>query len=173
VGPHADDSGYPEDVDFREVRTVLLHRLPIFLVVLMAVVSITFVYVSAQPNEYESAATVALLPDPANPSAAVVYSGLVTSLLPTYVQLAESRSFLDGVGRQLPTPASGAQLHVFASPVHSAGALKLVARARNPVQAEETATAVASAFLAALKDNGVVVIRVIDQPRLPMSPVSP
>ena len=134
----------------------------------------TVLYASHRPIEYQSSATIALLPDPSNPSTAVVYGQLAASLLPTYLQVIESRTFLDRVARSLPFSTSGESLQgrVWVQSVQAAGVMKLEARSPVPRRAEQIASAATKAFVASVASNGVVRVAVIDLPRVPEKPTA-
>lgn len=130
---------------------------------------------STQSDVYESRAKIALLPDSDNPQLVPFYGQAVESLLPTYAQIAESRSFLDGVARELPFEATGAGIagDVRALPVARVGVLDVVGSSRIPQRAQEIAQATAEALVDRLEDNGIVTVVMLDDARLPITPSSP
>lgn len=156
------------------LRIVWRRRL-VALVAFVAVVVSAFVFVSRQPEVYESQATLAFLPDPANADALPFYLGALDGLLPTYAQFVTSRSFLDGVAAALPFETSGSALQgeVDARPSTGSGVLRIEVSASDPERAQAVAAASAEAFLATVEGNGVFTVRLIDEPRVPEEPVAP
>ena len=158
-----------------ELLRALWRRRVIVLAVAVLVVAAAFGFASTQEDVYESSATIALLPDGDNPSTLPFYLGALDNLLPTYAQLIESRSFLDGVATELPFKTNGGYVKsaVTAEPVADAGAMRIIARDADPERAQQMAAATSAAFSAELADDEVLRVRVIDDARLPDSPVGP
>jgi capsular exopolysaccharide synthesis family protein len=155
-------------------RTVLRRKL-VASVTLLTVVIAGLLFLAGQPREYESTASVALLP-PQQPEALGAYDTVVDRLLPLYASQVRSRSFLDRVAGRLPDDRlTGSQLasQVFARPDPGAAMLVVVARARSPQLAARIAQAATAELLTALRDTKVVTFSVIDSPRVPERPVTP
>ena len=164
-------------MDLQELVRIVRRRALVVVLVFVLVVGGAFVFVRGQPKLYKSSATVAFFPDPSQSTAVGLYDAVVKSLLPTYAQLVQSRSFLDDVARQLPFPTTGKDLRneVYAVPVSGAGALQIVDHGRDPQRAAKVASAVSAQFVDYLTKNvpGVFVVKVIDDARPPDTPYSP
>ncbi len=156
------------------VRIVWRRRL-VALVAFVLVVLAALLFVSRQPEVYESQATLAFLPDPQNVQTLPFYLGGLEGLLPTYSQFVTSRSFLEGVAESLPFPTTGGELQgqVAARPSTGSGVLKIQVRSSDPEQAQAIAAATAEQFLTVVADNGIFTVRMIDEARVPEGPVSP
>lgn len=124
---------------------------------------------------YQSTATVALLPISTNPSVLPNYSNLVSSLIPTYVQLVSSPILLDQVADTLPFAISGTQLasDVHAESTSSAAVITIVAQFPSALQAQQVAARTLATFVTELKGNGVVTTKIYEFPTLPSKPAGP
>lgn len=140
---------------------------------LVVVGGLGFLY--SQSKVWESTSSIAVLPPPNNPNSIQDYANLLPNLIPTYIQLVNSQSFLDGVARSLSFPTTGQQLtkQVHGESVANAGIIKVVADMPSAAQAQEVARATTDALLRQLSNNGVVKLQVFDSPRYPDSPVAP
>jgi succinoglycan biosynthesis transport protein ExoP len=158
-----------------EVARVVWRRKFIAVLVLVIVGASGTLFLSRQHKVYEASATVALLPDNSSVGTVSIYGDMVKNLLPTYAQLVGSRTFLDTVARNLPFPTTSGALrsHVHATAISGAGVMKLVASSEIPSEAAAIASATSDAFLSQLGNNGIVILKVIDDPRVPDAPVSP
>lgn len=156
-----------------EVGRTLWRRRVVVMAMALLVLSAALVFLTRQDDAYESSATVALLPDPANIETVPFYVGAVEELLPTYAELVGSRTFLDQVASQLPFRANASELDVFAQPSSSAGVLRIVARADDPVRARDVAQAAANQFVGVVQEASVFAVRVIDVARVEPTPVNP
>lgn len=131
------------------------------------------VLLSRQDTVYESEATVAFLPSTEAAETQVFFLSAIDSLLPTYGQKVESRSFLDEVATDLGGELDGGDLSVRAVPETGTGIIRITARDADPVLAEEVAGATTAAFVADVDANDLFDIEVIDEARVADSPVSP
>ncbi|MEA3020048.1 MAG: tyrosine-protein kinase [Actinomycetota bacterium] len=147
----------------------------VVVVVLVVVVAAAGWQLSTQPDIYESRAKIALLPDSANPQLVPFYSQAVDSLLPTYAQIVESRSFLDHVASQLPFPATSASIggSIRAVPVARVGVLDVVGSSHEPQRAQQLAETTAKAFVERLAGNGILTVTMLDDARVPVTPAKP
>jgi capsular exopolysaccharide synthesis family protein len=118
---------------------------------------------------------VILLPDAENPQLVPFYSQAITSLLPTYAQIIDSRSFMEGVAGRLPFEISGSALDaaVRAEPVGELGALRVIADSPVAERAQAMAQAVAGSFVEEVGGDGIVEISIIDEAALPEAPLAP
>ena len=132
-------------------------------------------YVLTRPKSYQSTSSVALLPDSTNSGILPNYPNLITSLIPTYVQLVSSPVLLNQVAATLPFAISEAQLSndVHAESLSSAAVINIVAQSPSPVQAQQIAARTTTVFLAELNGNGVVIPRVYAQPVVPTKTAPP
>lgn len=158
-----------------ELARILWRRKLVAVLVAAVVLLGGVAFLRSQSDVFESSATIALLPDPKQPALVPLYSDVVKNLLPTYAHIVSSRSFLDGVGRNITPTATGRALQgdVFASPVSGAGILKIVAKSGDPRRAAAVATAASDAFLSKLSANGVVVVQRIDDAQVPDGRIAP
>jgi capsular polysaccharide biosynthesis protein len=122
--------------------------------------------VLTRPTVYQSNSSVALLPASKNPGILSNYPNLVTTLVPTYVELVSSPTLLNRVATQMPFHTSGTQLaaDVHAESLSNAAIINIVAEGQSPAQAEKIASAATGVFLARVRGNGVVVPRIFGQP---------
>lgn len=124
---------------------------------------------------YQATASVALLPVSANSGVLPNYPNLISSLIPTYVQLVSSPVLLNQVAAALPFSVSSAQLasDVHAESLSSAAVITIVAQRPSAVQAQEVAARATAVFLTELRGNGVVIPRIYGRPTVPDKPASP
>ena len=132
-------------------------------------------YVITRPKLYESTSSVALLPVANNASVLSNYPNIITSLIPTYVQLVSSPALLNRVAPTLPFKISGNQLanDVHAESLSNAAVINIVGVSPSPVRAQEIAAATTAAFLARVQGNGVVTAQIYGTPVVPDRPASP
>lgn len=146
---------------------------------LIALVAATFVVLTAvallsrQDTVYESQTTVAFLPSEEAAETQVFFLSAIDSLLPTYGEKVESRSFLDGVADDVPGSGDGADLTVRALPEGGTGIMRITARDGDPAQAREVAQAATDAFVSDVRANSLFDIEVIDRARTAETPVAP
>jgi capsular polysaccharide biosynthesis protein len=160
----------PRDaITMRRVSQILRAQWLVCLVVALVVLLVGSAVVLTRPKSYQSTSSVALLPAASNQAVLPNYPNLITSLIPTYVQLVSSPVLLNQVADKLPFRTSGAQLSndVHAESLTNAAIITIVANSPNAVQAREIAAAATSVFLAQLRGNGVVVAKVYGQPSAP------
>ncbi len=124
---------------------------------------------------YQSTAAVALLPISTNPSVLPNYSNLISSLIPTYVQLVSSPILLDQVAGTLPFAITGTQLasDVHAESTSSAAVITIVAQFPSAIQAQQVAARTLASFVTQLKGNGVVTTKIYEFPTLPSKSAGP
>lgn len=129
----------------------------------------------SRPKVYESDSSVALLPVSTNSGVLPNYPNLITSLIPTYVQLVSSPALLDRVAGSLPFRTSADQLakEVHGESLSDAAVINIVADNASPVRAQQIASGTTSAFLAQLRGNGVVIPEIYSQPTVPSQPAGP
>src|SRR5262249_44352323 len=103
------------------------------------------------------------------------YPNLITSLLPTYVQLVSSPVLLNQVAGKLPFTISATQLanDVHGESLSNAAVINIVAQSGNPPHAKAIAAKPTDVFLAQLKGNGVVIPRIYARPTVSATPVAP
>ncbi len=168
-------AGYHSPVNARSVANVLWRRKFVSLIIAGLVMAGGLGFLYSQPKVWESTSSIAVLPPPQSPSSIQDYANLLPNLIPTYIQLVNSQSFLDGVARSLSFPTTGRELtkHVHGESVTNAGIIKVVADMPTPSQAQEVARATTNSLLNQLSNNGVVKLQVFDSPRYPDSPVAP
>ena len=100
---------------------------------------------------------------------------MITSLIPTYIQLISSPVLLNRVAATLPFTISEGQLanQVHAESLSNAAVINIVAQSPNAVQAQQIASRTTAVFLTNLRGNGVVVPQIYAQPTVPSKPASP
>jgi Mrp family chromosome partitioning ATPase len=154
---------------------VLWRRKLVCLVVALVVFLGGAAYLIARPKVYESTASVALLPASNNTSALPNYPNIITSLIPTYIQLVSSPALLNQVAPVLPFKISEAQLanDVFGESLSNAAVINIVGVSSDPVRAQQIAAATTAAFLARVKGNGLVTAQIYGRPQVPTRPASP
>jgi succinoglycan biosynthesis transport protein ExoP len=169
-------SGGPHDaITPQRVASILWRRKLICLAVAAAVFLAGAGYALTRPKTYQSTSSVALLPVSTNPGILPNYPNLITSLIPTYIQLVSSPVLLNQVAATLPFGISESQLaqDVHAQSLSSAAVINIVAQSRSPAQAQQIAARTTTVFLAALQGNGVIVPRIYAEPTVPTKPGPP
>jgi len=162
-------------VPLREALRTLRRRWLILLLVTGVVLGAAGYFLAGQDKVYEAKATIAVLPDPDNPTLVPFYGQAVENLLPTYARLIESRTFLDRVAGDLPFETTGEALSgsVFADPAAGSGVLGIVAHTGVPEESAQIAQATAEAFLAELEGNRIVEFRLIEDAQTPLGAIAP
>ena len=124
---------------------------------------------------YQSSSSVALLPVTSNSGVLPNYPDLISSLIPTYIQLVSSPVLLDEVKADLPFAISEGQLadDVYAESLSNAAVITIVAQNPSPVRAQIIAARATSVFLKQLRGNHVVVPHIYSQPTVATNPSSP
>jgi capsular polysaccharide biosynthesis protein len=124
---------------------------------------------------YQSSSSVALLPVTTNSGVLPNYPNLISSLIPTYIQLVSSPVLLDAVRGDLPFAISETQLasDVYAESLSNAAVITIVAQNPDPVRAQIIAERTTAAFRRNLRGNRVVIPQIYAQPTLPTKPSSP
>ncbi|HLG92879.1 MAG TPA: CpsD/CapB family tyrosine-protein kinase [Acidimicrobiales bacterium] len=159
----------------KEFARIVWRRKLVALAVAALVVAGGVAFLETQPKVYESQSAVALLPQSSNPDTLPVYSEMVTTLIPTFIQQISAQSFLDQVASMVAFPTSGKQLASQLHPeaVANAGIIKIVADLPSPTQAYQVAQAATQAFLQRNSSVGVVSFKVFNDPQVPDAPVAP
>jgi len=162
-------------VTARKVAETVWRQRLACLAVALVVFLLGTILVLTRPTVYQSQSSVALLPAATNQATLPNYPNLLTSLLPTYVQLVSSPVLLNQVAGKLPFTISSTQLanDVHAESLSNAAVINIVAQSGNAVQAKEIASKATAVFLAQLKGNGVVIPRIYAMPRVSATPVAP
>jgi polysaccharide biosynthesis transport protein len=157
------------------VAKVIWRRKLVCLAVALIVIAGGCGWLLTRPKEYQSTASVALLPDSTNTSILPNYPNLIASLIPTYVQLVSSPVMVNQVAATLPFTISAAQLgsELHAESLSSAAIVNIVATDRDPVHAQQIAARATAVFLVELHGNGVVVAHLYGRPTVPSTPASP
>jgi capsular polysaccharide biosynthesis protein len=124
---------------------------------------------------YQSSSSIALLPVTTNSGVLPNYPNLISSLIPTYIQLVSSPVLLSQVAGDLPFAISEAQLanDVYAESVSNAAIITIVAENPNPIRAQAVAATATAVFLKDLQGNGIVAPQIYSQPTVPANPSSP
>ncbi len=159
----------------RRVANVLWRRRLVCSVVAAVVVLVGVGWLFTREKIYQSTSSVALLPVSANSGVLPNYPNLISSLIPTYVQLVSSPVLLNRVAAALPFTVSETQLanDVHAESLSNAAVVTIVADRPNALQAQEIAARTTAVFLTHLDGNGVVIPQVYSQPTVPDSPTFP
>jgi capsular polysaccharide biosynthesis protein len=124
---------------------------------------------------YQSSSSVALLPVTTNSGVLPNYPNLISSLIPTYIQLVSSPVLLNAVREELPFAISEGQLadDVYAESLSSAAVITVVAQNPDPARAQLIAAKATAVFQRDLRGNRVVIPQVYSEPLVPSSPSSP
>lgn len=131
-------------------------------------------FLRTQQKVYESTSSIGLLPVSTNAGALPNYPNLVASLIPTYIQFASSKSFLDQVAATLPFATTAKDSgKVRAESVANAGVIRIVADLPNPIQASKLAGHATTVFIQQLGNNGILTFRLFDAAQIPTVPVAP
>ncbi len=159
----------------QRVARVLWRRKVVCLVVAAIVLLAGIGWLFTRQKAYQSTSSVALLPNANNSNVLPNYPSLISSLIPTYVQLISSPSLLNRVRATLPFNVSETQLahDVHAEPLSNAAVINIVVETPDAVQAQEIAVRATTVFVNDLKGNGIVIPKVYGQPAVPNAPTSP
>ena len=168
----------PESADKltpQRVAHVIWRRKLVCTVVAIVVLFAGAGFLLIRPKTYQATSSVALLPVSTNASALPNYPNMITSLIPTYIQLISSPVLLNRVAATLPFTISEGQLanQVHAESLSNAAVINIVAQSPNAVQAQQIASRTTAVFLTNLRGNGVVVPQIYAQPTVPSRPASP
>ncbi len=157
------------------VGRILWRRRFVCAIAFLLIAVIGSIVVLIRPKTYESSSSIALLPVSTNSGVLPNYPNLITSLIPTYVQLISSPALLNRVAAGLPFRTSGAALanDVSAQSLSSAAVINIVATSTNPVQARQIALETTKVFLSQLRGNGVVVPKIYGLPSATATPAPP
>lgn len=157
------------------VGRILRRQKLVVAIVFLLIAAVGSAVVLTRPTTYRSTSSIALLPESANTSVLPNYPNLITSLIPTYVQMVSSPALLDRVAAGLPFPTSGQALanDVTAQSLSSAAVIDIVAQSGNPTQARQIATETTSVFLSQIRGNGVVVPKIYGLPSATPTPAPP
>jgi len=168
-------NGHHQAVTPQRVVRVLWRRKVVCLVVAGVVFLAGIGWLVTRHKVYESSSSVALLPDTSDSGALPDYPSLISSLIPTYVQLVSSPRILDRVATSMGSGVSAASLagEVHAESLSNAAVVTIVAQSPDPVMAQRVAAKTTVAFVSALTDNGVVVPQVYSSPTVPDQPSFP
>jgi succinoglycan biosynthesis transport protein ExoP len=124
---------------------------------------------------YQSTATVALLPNSTNPGVLPNYPNLISSLIPTYVELVSSPTLLNQVAGTLPFVTSASQLatEVHGESTSSAATITIVAQLPSARQAQQVAARTLGAFVDRVNRNNAVTTQIYGFPTVPAKPAGP
>ena len=136
-----------------ELARIVWRRRWVTLLVIVAVVAGAVYFVSRQPDRYDSTGTIGLFPS-TDESDPIFFPALVESLVPTYVQIVESREFRDTVAADLDFASDGSDLggSVRARP-GTGNILKVTATADTPARAQQIADATSKALVDRIEET--------------------
>jgi capsular exopolysaccharide synthesis family protein len=156
-------------MEVRDLFAVAMKRRWIVVLVFLLTTGLGAAFALSQPKQYESAATIAFIPDLQN-DPAFVPPDTLDALVQTYAQTAQSRSILMRAERDLGRSLPGT---VETETQQGAGILRVIGRDTDPVGAAVTARVVANVFLASIQENRLLVASVVDPALPPTTPVQP
>jgi Mrp family chromosome partitioning ATPase/capsular polysaccharide biosynthesis protein len=167
--------GNHHEMNRAEFLRVLARQKLVALIVAAAVLIGGLLFLRLQPPIYESSASVAVLPGTRLNDTLGAYDAVVSRLLPQYASIVRSQTFLERVGEAVPGAGDSRQLRskVFARPDAASAVLELVAHDESPQRAARLAQTTLRQFLSEAQGTDIVNLQVIDQPRVPTSPVFP
>ena len=159
----------------QRLARILWRRRIVCAAVAAIVVFVGGIWLITRQEIYESSSSVALLPVTSNSGVLPNYPNLISSLIPTYVQLVSSPVLLDEVVKDLPFSISEGQLanDVYAESLSNAAIITIVAQDPSPVRAQVVAAKTTAVFLKDLRGNRVVIPQIYSQPTVPANPSSP
>jgi polysaccharide biosynthesis transport protein len=159
----------------QKVARILWRRKLVCLTVAALVIAAGLSILFTRPKEYQSTSSVALLPVSSNTGVLPNYPNLISSLIPTYVQLVSSPALLNPVAATLPFAISPAQLaqQVHAESLSNAAVINIVAVDSSATRAQQIAARTTTVFLSRLRGNGVVTPQIYGAPTVPGTPASP
>jgi capsular polysaccharide biosynthesis protein len=154
---------------------VLWRRRLVCAVVAAIVVVAGGIWLITREKIYQSSAAVALLPVTTNSGVLPNYPNLISSLIPTYIQLVSSPVLLDAVKAELPFAISEEQLanDLYAESLSNAAVITIVAQNPDPVRAQMIAASATAVFRHDLQGNRVVIPKVYGRATVPANPSSP
>jgi capsular polysaccharide biosynthesis protein len=159
----------------QRLARILWRRRLVCVVVAAIVVVAGGAWLLTRQKLYQSSSSVALLPVTTNSGVLPNYPNLISSLIPTYIQLVSSPVLLDEVKGDLPFAISEGQLasDVYAESLSNAAVITIVAENPNPVRAQLIASKATTVFRKDLQGNRVVIPKIYGQPTVPANPSSP
>jgi polysaccharide biosynthesis transport protein len=170
VTPQKADTVTPQ-----KVARILWRRKLVCLTVAALVIAAGLSILFTRPKEYRSTSSVALLPVSTNAGVLPNYPNLISSLIPTYVELVSSPALLNRVAATLPFAISPAQLagQVHAESLSNAAVINIVAVNSSAARAQQIAARTTTVFLSRVSGNGVVTPQIYGEPTVPGAPSSP
>ena len=159
----------------QRVARVLWHRKLVCLIVAAVVYLGGGALLLLRKPVYQSTSSVALLPITTNSGVLPNYPNLISSLIPTYVQLVSSSALLDRVTATLPFAVSEAELagDVHAESTSNAAVITIVAQRPSAIQAQQVAARTTDVFRTMLKGNGVVIPQIYARATVSDKPADP
>jgi capsular polysaccharide biosynthesis protein len=159
----------------QRVARILWRRKLVCAVVAAIVIVAGGAWLLTRQKVYQSSSSVALLPVTTNSGVLPNYPNLISSLIPTYIQLVSSPVVLDAVRKDLPFSISEGQLasDVYGESLSNAAIITIVANSPDPARAQMIAARTTAVFKENLRGNRVVTPKVYSEPTVPSNPSSP
>ena len=156
-------------VDLRDTLALAWKRRWLVLGVFVLVVALAAAFAYSRPKEYESTATIALLPNTQR-GQGLIPSDALNAILGTYATAAKSSTNIDRASRILGKPLPGT---VDSSTEAGTGVLRIIGRASTPQAALTTATKASQAFVNSIRGNTLLVPNLINPAAPSTTPVQP
>jgi capsular exopolysaccharide synthesis family protein len=155
-------------VTLNDLLRVFWRRKLLIVIVTLAVVIPSYVATKLVTKQYESTATIGLLP-----KNNILFFSLLDTISPVYADAATSRATLDQARQLVGAPLCSTSAETFkGTPI-----MKIHARCTNPRLAQLTAAGVAQALLDRAQSGDLQInslnVKILDPPALPTTPVFP
>src|ERR1700677_3519487 len=156
-------------MQFRDFLNILWRRRLDVALVFVSCVIVAAAYAYSKPKRYESTATIAFTPNPSK-GQEVLPSENLSALLSTYAEVAKSNQNRVAARAILGHSVPGS---VSTSTGSGSGILQISGTDTSPQGAAETASAISTAFVHSIENNGLLVPSIVDPPVASLTPVQP
>jgi capsular exopolysaccharide synthesis family protein len=156
-------------MQFRDFLNILWRRRLDVALVFVSCVIVAAAYAYSKPKRYESTATIAFTPNPSKGQEFLPSENL-SALLSTYAEVAKSNQNRVAARAILGHSVPGS---VSTSTGSGSGILQISGTDTSPQGAAETASAISTAFVHSIENNGLLVPSIVDPPVASLTPVQP
>jgi succinoglycan biosynthesis transport protein ExoP len=156
-------------MQLHDFLTIIWKRRLMVALVFVCCVGAATAYAVSQPKRYETSATIAFTPNPRTGNSYLPSENLA-ALLSTYAEVAKSDQTRAAARAILGHAVPGT---VSTSTSAGSGILQIFGKDTSPLGAEETASAIARAFVHSIENNALLVPSIVNPPVISYSPVQP
>jgi receptor protein-tyrosine kinase len=156
-------------MEIKEILAIAWKRRFTFALVVIASVGAATALAYTRTKRYQAQATLAMTPNVRKGQGFVASDDLAT-LLSTYGAIAQSTSNKSLAAQMLGRPLNA---KVAASTTAGTGILQISATSTSPTEAAADAQALSLAFENQIRDNGLLIVQLVDAATVPTTPVQP